>query len=103
MIADIISLVSYILVFVASIVVILVCACSANQMNKDTCPMISCAFHLIFAGAISAIAMLFIRTPSIMEALILSGLALLFLFDRRKDYEDTIMGVQSLSKDKESV
>jgi len=92
------------LIITSSLVIMIVCACVGTRMKKDTCDLIRLAYMVIFAAAVGAIVSLYFRTPTIIETLSLTGLAGLFLFDRRNDYGSDIRnGLQDMPMVKKDI
>lgn len=92
------------IVIVDAIVIINICVCVGNKMTKKTCDRMRWAYVTICGAAVGAIGMtIFIRPPTFIETLTLTGLAALFLFDRRNYYgsdnEDGMQDMQMAEKD----
>lgn len=98
------ELLKCLIVIVDAVIIINICACVGNKMSPRTCERMRWAYLTICGAAVGAIGMtIFIRSPTTLETLTLTGLAALFLFDRRNYYgsdnEDGLQDMQMAEKD----
>lgn len=98
------DLLKCLIVIIDAVIIINICICVGIKMTKKTCDRMRWAYMTICAAAFAAIGMtIFVRSPTFIEALTLTGLAALFLFDRRNYYgsdnEDGMQNMQMVEKD----
>lgn len=86
------------IVIVDAVIIINICLCVGNKMSPRTCERMRWAYIMICCAAVGAIGMtIFIRPPTVIETITLTGLAALFLFDRRNYYgSDNENGMQDM-------